>query len=211
MAHQLYDLRHVNFFLKQIGKFGQEIRTCLLSRTMMQLNLVPSNADRLPLHDMQLQLCASPVLLPVSKDNLTCCVHPRLPPINRLQQNAVQVDLCRSFALDPQHLQRRCTNIVCFNLRCRFRLLNPFTAYYEIANSTFIPHPMGYESDSRCEACLLLPDDIHPLSYYTGVADWTDFWGTVVNYKDGAAPSSNRRLHRHLLQVTQTVVKLVCQ
>ena len=34
-------------------------------------------------------------------------------------------------------------------------------------------------------------------------ADWTDFWGTIVNYKDGAAPSTNRRLHRHLLQVEQ--------
>ncbi|KAL3162642.1 hypothetical protein ABBQ38_008687 [Trebouxia sp. C0009 RCD-2024] len=37
-------------------------------------------------------------------------------------------------------------------------------------------------------------------------SDWTDFWGTVVNYKDGAAPSSNRRLHRHLLQSSATVV-----
>lgn len=32
-------------------------------------------------------------------------------------------------------------------------------------------------------------------------AEWTDFWGTIVNYQDGAAPSTNRRLHRHLLQV----------
>lgn len=37
-------------------------------------------------------------------------------------------------------------------------------------------------------------------------SDWTDFWGTVVNYKDGAAPSSNRRLHRHLLQSSTTTV-----
>ena len=38
-------------------------------------------------------------------------------------------------------------------------------------------------------------------------ADWTDFWGTIVNYQDGAAPSSNRRLHRHLLQVTAVCTK----
>ncbi|DBB18419.1 TPA: hypothetical protein ACH3X3_000065 [Trebouxia sp. C0006] len=31
-------------------------------------------------------------------------------------------------------------------------------------------------------------------------SEWTDFWGTIVNYQDGAAPSTNRRLHRHLLQ-----------
>ncbi|DBA78609.1 TPA: hypothetical protein ACH3X1_008538 [Trebouxia sp. C0004] len=31
-------------------------------------------------------------------------------------------------------------------------------------------------------------------------SEWTDFWGTIVNYQDGSAPTTNRRLHRHLLQ-----------
>lgn len=94
----------------------------LLSGTVMLCNLVASIADRLPLRSMQLELCASPVPLPVfNNDTLVCCIDPRLP-IKPLQ-NAVQVDLCRSFAFDPQRLQCGCANFCCFNIRCRIWLV----------------------------------------------------------------------------------------
>lgn len=39
-------------------------------------------------------------------------------------------------------------------------------------------------------------------------AEWTDFWGTVVDYYNESPPSSNRKMHRHLLQASSLLLDI---